>query len=185
MGANTEAIEQLNRALEGLGRDLEAVELHGVLAGMLSANPALKEGEWLDFVAGGREEGEGEAVLAALYTETVRQLGSAVLDFHPLLPDEDAALEERVESLGEWVQGYLLGLAEGGAKDLDKMPADSAEIVRDFVEIAGAGGYELGEEEEDEQAFSELLEFVRTGVLLVNEELNPTKAPPRGDTTLH
>jgi hypothetical protein len=54
-----------------------------------------------------------------------------------------------------------------------------------MVEIARAGSYELDGGEEDEQSYQQLLEYVRTGVLLLNEELHPTKAPPRDDVTLH
>lgn len=185
-----EAIERLNQALERVNRDMDAMECHGTLAGLVCAKGSLDEQQWLDFIAGERDPGdllarEGLAILGALHGETVRQLDNAVLDFHPLLPPDDAPLDERVFGLGEWCQGFLMGLSEGGLKDLAKLPADSAEIVRDMTEIARAGGYEFGEGEEDENAYNELLEYVRTGVLLVNEELNPAKAPPRGDVTLH
>ncbi len=185
MSDNDLAIERLSRALDTVNRETGAVECHGILTGLLCAKPALEEREWVDFIAAGESPEEGAAIFAALYSETVRQLENSVLDFHPLLPDEDDSLEERVAALAEWVQGFLLGLSEGSLPDLDQLPEDSAEIVRDFAEIGGAESYEFGEGEEDESAYTELLEYVRTGVLLVNEELNPTKAPPRGDITLH
>ena len=185
MSDNDQAIESLNRALESVNRETGAVECHGLLTGLLCAKPELGEREWLEFIAAGESAEQGAAIFTALYSETVRQLENSVLDFHPLLPDEDKPLEERVVALAEWVQGFLLGLSEGGSADPDKLPDDSAEIFRDFTNIAGAGSYEVGEGEEDESAYTELLEYVRTGVLLVNEELNPTRAPPRGDITLH
>jgi uncharacterized protein YgfB (UPF0149 family) len=101
------------------------------------------------------------------------------------LPEDDAAVEERVEALGQWCQGFLLGISAGGLKDLDKLPGDSGEILRDMVEIARVGSYELEGGDEDEESFQQLLEYVRTGVLLLNEEVNPTTAPPRDDVTLH
>ncbi len=70
-------------------------------------------------------------------------------------------------------------------KDLASLPADSGEVMRDLVEIARASSYDLSGGEEDEASYNELLEYVRTGVLLINEELNPTQAPPQGNTTLH
>jgi yecA family protein len=185
-----EAIERLNSALERVKRDMDAMECHGTLVGLLCAKGAMDEQQWLNFIATGRDPGdllarEGLDILAALHGETVRQLSNTVLDFHPLLPPDDAPLDERVLGLGEWCQGFLMGLTEGGITDLAKLPADSAEVVNDMAEIARAGGYEFGEGEEDESAYSEILEYVRTGVLLINEELNPTKAPPLGDVTLH
>jgi uncharacterized protein YgfB (UPF0149 family) len=76
-------------------------------------------------------------------------------------------------------------MSAGGIQDIEKLPGDSGEIVRDFVDISRADTYELEGGEEDEVAYNELLEYVRTGVLLLNEELHPSKAPPRDDVTLH
>jgi uncharacterized protein YgfB (UPF0149 family) len=95
-----------------------------------------------------------------------------------LLPGEEAALPERADALGSWCQGFLLGLSLGGVQDIGKLPGDAAEVVRDMVELSRAGSYELSGSDEDENAYAELLEYVRTGALLVNEEMNPIKAPP-------
>lgn len=128
---------------------------------------------------------ESLAVLEGLYDETQRQLNDTSLDFHPLLPDDDTDIEERIRALSDWCQGFLFGLSEGGLKELDKLPGDCAEVIQDLVEIGSAEGYELEGSEEDETSYAELLEYVRTGVLLVNEEMNPTQAPPREDVTYH
>ena len=59
------------------------------------------------------------------------------------------------------------------------MPEDVAELVRDITEISRAD-FEIEEaDEDDEQAFSEVVEYVRMGVLLINDELQPLKAPAR------
>lgn len=190
MNRENEAIERVNHALERVGREMEASECHGLVTGLICARGEFSEADWTAYITAESDPAdvlaqEARAVFGALHSETERQLASSVLDFHPLLPADGEALDTRVIALSEWVQGFLLGLAEGGVKDLDKLPADSAEVVRDFAQIAGAGGYEFEEGEDDEEAYAQLLEYVRTGVLLVNEELNPTKAPPRGDITLH
>lgn len=188
MDKNMEAIERLNHALEQVQQEMEAMECHGLLTGMICAKGKVSEEEWVRFISQGRDEssgGEALAIFRALHGETLRQLEDSVLDFHPLLPDDDDGLEERIVALGDWVQGFLLGISEGGIKELEALPEASAEIIRDFAEIAGAARYEVDESEEDESAYTDLLEYVRTGVLLVNEELNPTKAPPRENVTIH
>ncbi len=50
--------------------------------------------------------------------------------------------------------------------------------MRDFAEIAGTG-FDVEIDETNETAYSEIVEYVRVGVLLINEELQPIKAPPR------
>ena len=54
-----------------------------------------------------------------------------------------------------------------------------AELLDDLAEIARVD-FEVGEPDEEEQAaFAEVVEYVRVGVLLINEELQPSKAPPQ------
>ena len=88
-------------------------------------------------------------------------------------------LPERTAALSEWCQGFLLGLVSGGIAEDSQLPDDVSELIQDFTEISRAG-FELGSaSEEDEDAFAQITEYVRVGVLLINEELQPLKAPPR------
>lgn len=190
MSSNTPDINDVDDALERLERDSGAAECHGAMAGLLCAAGKMERAQWLKRLFPSVESGDllaREAIdtLARLYDETARQLDDAVLDFQLLLPDDEEPLDERIEALAEWCQGFLLGMSEGGVKELAALPADSGEVMRDLVEIARAGSYDLAGGEEDEVAYNELLEYVRTGVLLINEELNPTQAPPRDNATLH
>ncbi|HEY0635127.1 MAG TPA: UPF0149 family protein [Gammaproteobacteria bacterium] len=184
------AIEEISAALERLDSDMGAAECHGAMVGLLCAAGRMEKAHWQkrlfpELEQGDLLAGEQSATLACLYEESARQLDDAVLDFQLLLPDDEEPLEERIEALAEWCQGFLLGMSEGGMKELTALPADSSEVMRDLVEIARAGSYDLVGEEEDEVSYNELLEYVRTGVLLINEELNPTQAPPQDNVTLH
>ena len=185
-----EVIDKLNSALDQVQTEMRAVECHGTLTGLFCAKGELKPEEWVDYIGHGLDgnnllQREALAAFKMLFEVTREQLNDSVLNFHPLLPEDGAGVEERIEALGQWCQGFLLGLSAGGVSDIDKLPGDSGEILRDMVEIARAGSYELDGEEEDEQSYYQLVEYVRTGVLLLNEELHPTTAPPRDDVTLH
>lgn len=181
---------RIDKAMEQFEQEMEAAECHGWLVGLICARGGLEWKEWSAMVAPSVNSDdllaqEDLAILEKLYEETQEQLNDTALDFHPLLPGDENDIEDRIVALGEWCQGYLFGLSEGGLRELDNLPEDSAEVIRDMVEIGSAEGYELEGGEEDEEAYSELLEYVRTGVLLINEELNPSKAPPREDVTYH
>jgi len=185
-----EVIDKLNAALEQVDTEMRAVECHGTLVGLFCAKGELKPQEWVDYIGKGLDSNdllqrEALAAFKMLFEITREQLNDSVLDFHPLLPEDETPAEERLDALGQWCQGFLLGISAGGLTDIDKLPGDSGEILRDLVEIARVGSYELEGGEEDEESFQQLLEYVRTGVLLLNEEVNPTKAPPRDDVTLH
>ena len=106
-----------------------------------------------------------------------------------MLPDDDDSLTQRVNAIGDWSQGYLIGLSLGGITDFAPLPDDAREIAKDLLEISRAGtSYDLEGNEEDENAYAELVEYLRVGVLLINEELQPTQAAPldnESDATLH
>lgn len=185
-----DATALVDAALRRLDAEMSVAECHGILTGWLCAARGLTREQWLghvvpDLAAGDVLAQEAADTLEGLRQAVVAQLNDALLDFQPLLPADDQPLAERVEALGEWCQGYLLGMSLGGLKDVAKMPGDSGEVLRDLVQLSRAGSYDVGEEEEDEEAYTELLEYVRTAVLLVNEELNPTRAAPQVDPTLH
>ena len=190
MGSANDAIGRIDAYLQRLELDMTASECHGQLTGLICARNELGQAAWASFIAPAYMPGDllaAEAMqgLEQLRRDTESELSDAVLDFHPLLPGDKVALEERIDALADWCQGFLLGLAEGGIKDLENLPGDSGEIIKDLIEIARAGSYDLEESEEDEASFFQLLEYVRTGVLLINEELHPIKAPPRDDVTYH
>jgi yecA family protein len=190
MSDANEKIAALDAALEKVGTEMGAEECHGTLTGLFCAKGELSADEWLSYVAQNLDPNdllakEALGTFRQIHEQTREGLNDSTLDFHLLLPSDDATVEERIESLGVWCQGFLLGLSAGGVTELDKMPGDSGEILRDLVDIARAGSYELEGGEEDESSFHQLLEYVRTGVLLINEEMHPTKAPPRDGLTVH
>lgn len=179
----------LEDALNQIGAEMGPAECHGLVAGLICAKGRLTREEWLGQVAedvsGGRTAGrETQDVLGELLEDTTRELSDTLMSFHLLLPGEDVRLEERTQALGLWCQGFLMGLTLGGVKELGDLPHDAAEAIHDLTEIAGAGQYGLEDEEEDESAYAELVEYVRTVVLLINEELNPSKAPPLTDSSM-
>lgn len=185
-----EAVTLVETALQRVGAEMSAAECHGILAGWFCAGRTLSREDWLAHVV--EEDASGDVLAAeakdtldALRKAMMIQLNDSMLDFHPLLPTDEEPLPERVEALGEWCQGFLLGMSLGGLKDIAKLPGDSGEAVQDLVQMARAGSYDIEGGEEDEQAYADLVEYVRTAVLMINEELNPTKAPPQSGPTVH
>jgi len=66
--------------------------------------------------------------------------------------------------------GYGLGLSSGG-RDTASLPEDTREVIADFQSIESLDLDELDDSEDD--AWQELYEFLRVGVLLVHEEMQP------------
>jgi len=184
--------EDLSAPLLQLEPDKEPSEIHGSLCGVLCANHSIDQSSWGPLVISQFDPNnlihkENMAVFQQLYQQTLQQLNHSNCEFQLVLPSEDnAETQSLVDALGEWCQGFLVGLSLGGLSDFESLPKDSAELLRDFVEIARAGtSYQLDNEDDDQQSLFELIEYVRIGVLLINEELHPIKAAPLDSSNMH
>ena len=84
------------------------------------------------------------------------------------------------------VPGFLYGLGSSSLNDAAGLPGDVGEIVRDLSEITQVGVDAEEGVESNEGAYAELVEFVRVGVQLVFDELEPLREPPpRADGSFH
>jgi len=175
---------------EGLRRaeaSADAAEAHGSYCGLLCGLGNGAEAAWLadtlvesaaDVPANAAVARQTGELLAALAASTRAALAGADMDFQPLLPDDAEPLAERVDSLAQWCQGFNHGLFVAGRigdAEAELGSGNTAEIVRDFGEMAQVS---VGDEEADaegEAAYAELVEYVRVSVQLVYEELSAVR----------
>ncbi|HEX7965389.1 MAG TPA: UPF0149 family protein [Gammaproteobacteria bacterium] len=180
----------LDESLRRAGAACDAPESHGMLCGALCAGVD-EAGDWLDQLldqANGPEEAQEACrrLLSDLCDDTRKRLRAGALEFAPLLPDDETGLADRTDALGEWCQGFLFGMGlAGDALKLDGLSPETGEVLKDMNEIAQAG-FEGEDSDEDETAYAEIVEYVRVGVQLLYEELQPV--PPStmpASETLH
>jgi uncharacterized protein YgfB (UPF0149 family) len=167
--------DQVNDVLQALSPDLDAAEFHGQLCGLLCAQDKLQLDDWLrsslpDYDAAGLP-GESHKLFQSVLVNSQTGLAGQDFGFKLLLPDDTAGLAARVESLGNWCHGFLLGISHAGVSNIQSLPGELPEIVKDFLNISQAESFELADEEEDEAAYMELVEYVRVGVQLFHEEM--------------
>ena len=156
----------------------EAAEAHGTLAGCLCAASGYTLEDWLrEILPEGRAAPEAAAVLAELFTATAAALRQPDMEFELLLPADERTIDVRTAALAQWCQGFLYGLGAGTVPDPSELPGDAGEVVRDFGEISRAGVDSTQDEESNEAAYTELVEFVRVGVQLLFEELAALRRP--------
>jgi yecA family protein len=179
-------IPELDELLYQVDAALGASESHGALCGMLCAQGATEVSQWMLHVLGEHDETSGALQQAGkslmlVHQICVEQMNDSNIEFELLLPDDDESLEARVEALGTWCQGFVYGLAVGGIQEDTELPEDSKELIKDIIEISRAG-YIADDEadfdisEDDEQAYMEVIEYVRMGTLLIYEELQPLQS---------
>lgn len=165
--------EEVEEILTGSAAEMMAAEAHGVLSGMLCVSDKAECNRWLKAVyddeVGELLSRDDLLLLERLFDGTAERIKSDDFDFPLFLPDDDEPLELRATALAEWCRGFIYGLGYGGMDKEAEWQGDSREILQDMVEISrldsDCGG------EVDENAFMELSEFVRVGVLVIFAEL--------------
>ncbi|WP_166263322.1 UPF0149 family protein [Marinobacter caseinilyticus] len=167
-------------------------ELHGSLCGRLTAGKRMDEDAWMTIVCEhmglatsvADESPELASFMSGAYDRALVQLNAADMSFKPLLPDDEYALDQRLQALSAWVRGFLEGMALVASESLGQAPEEIRELIEDFVAIS-----QVAESEEDsdegEYQFTEITEYVRLGALAVFTEFNEPVKAPAGENTLH
>jgi uncharacterized protein YgfB (UPF0149 family) len=162
------------------GADFNAAEVHGLASGLVASdveNGARLVSEVLPPIPEDDLRGnECRAALQRLAAETEADMTDDAFRFMPLLPDDAAPLQERVAALREWCEGFLYGLGVGSGLP-GELPPNVIEALEDIGELTRVDISDAEETEADEQAFAELVEFLRMATLLIRGELNPPAAP--------
>jgi len=151
-------------------------EAHGMLCGLICGGAEEPERAWLDQLLPGRgaeggDPGLTEAAegLSGLAARTLDEIEGPGLGFELLIPDDSAPLSERAVALYDWVRGFLFALGVLGVSEGD-LSTHNQEIFRDFAELTHMDLDRLEESEENEDALTQLAEFVWVAAMLVYEE---------------
>jgi len=183
--SDTDQYQALATALATIDADKGAGEAHGMLCGMLATPGEAEQARWIAEVLANTEPKGAAArecleLMTTIFEQTRGTFGDEAMSFTPLLPGDDAPLPERAAALGAWCEGFVFGLGLGGLKDRSELQGEASEVVNDFGEIARVDT-ETDGDDEGEAAYTELVEYVRTGALLVQENLAaPSRGAPAG-----
>lgn len=161
---------EVNDALIDQKLGVDASELHGALCGYLCAGGATERAQWLQQLAIEGEEvpvpAQGDP-LDRLYVATRDQLGDEDPIFDLLLPDEDD-IGIRADALLGWCRGFLGGFGLAGS-DQPPLTEEGREALEDLAKIASSE-LSYDDPEADEEALTEVGEFVRVAALLLHSD---------------
>jgi yecA family protein len=190
--------DTLDDALRRCGASWDAAQAHGLLSSRLAVAGAGGGREWLQQVLEGTQESDAlraecAGLLNSLFQETLRQLSERLSEFAPLLPDDSDSTAVRAAALAHWCEGFLHGLVsvDHGEALKQRLAEDPlADIIRDMLQLTRAEVDEDSDEESNETAYTEIVEYVRVAVQLTYEELaafrgRADEAPVVTDETLH
>jgi hypothetical protein len=149
-------------------------EAHGMLCGLICGGDRAAEESWLDELlpkagTGDVLAGEARDGLSGLARQTWEQIRGPGLGFSLLLPAETEPLAARATALYDWVRGFLFALGVQGISERD-LSEQTREVFRDFVALTRMDLDALEDAEENEEALTEVAEFVWVAAMLVYEE---------------
>lgn len=169
----------IQNCLELLGAITECAEAHGSLCGLLIDNRG--SNEWITSILN-KSPASNDLLanehineLIVLYQASKQQINAADLSLELFLPTDDQTLATRLQALSDWCKGFLYGLGCIGKIDQNP-PTEVAEFMNDLL---GITQIEIDENscEETEQDYAEVVEYVRMGVIYMNDILNPVITP--------
>lgn len=169
----------LNDALRRCGASWDAAQAHGLLSSRLAVGGADAGIGWLQQVLEGTSESDAlrtecAGLLNELFQKTLRQLSERLSEFEPLLPDDSDSASLRASALARWCEGFLHGLVSidhGEALKRRLAEEPLADIIRDMLQLTRAAADDEIDDETNEAAYAEIVEYVRVAVQLAYEEL--------------
>ena len=170
------------------GIEAHAAEIHGVLTGLIAAGFEFESNDNVAMVNDMLNNAEGlpskvKSVVKDIYSDIWQKILDDSYSFQLMLPDDDDSIVERGHALGKWVQGFNLGFGLQQNKSAT-LSEDVKEVLTDFGEIANLSD-EVEENEDTEQAYFEIAEYVRISALLCFTELGSAPEAKDKSATLH
>jgi len=172
--------EELDDALRSCGSNWDAAQTHGLLTGRLAISGVPAGPDWLQQVLEGTDEAnalraECQKMLDNLYQGTFWRLTERLSEFTPLLPGDDTGAQQRTIAMAHWCEGFLHGLVSSQHQQVlkERLAAEPlSDIIRDMLKITQAGIDEDSDEETNEAAYAEIVEYIRVAAQLAYEELS-------------
>ncbi|MCK5872536.1 MAG: UPF0149 family protein [Methylococcales bacterium] len=165
----------LNDIFQQHKTDTSVAEAHGIATAMLCSNPQSESYEWLNtlFDENTQITADDRSLLVNLFEQTQSLLipEDSQFEFDLLLPEGDD-LSEIISALMQWCQGFLWAM--GCASLPDKGQDDTKEILRDMIEFTKLDSAVENDDDDAENAFMEIHQYLRAAVLIIRDDINST-----------
>jgi len=153
---------------------VDASEIQGILCGMLAGGMNLDDQNWLEALADVINQGDSLSATAQqnivlMFNQICQEFIEADFALRMCLPADSTSINVRGAALVNWVHGFLLGFGLH-QDDLTNCSPEAKEALEDFAQISKLDE-DMEEGEESEQAFFEVIEYVRISAMLCFNEM--------------
>jgi uncharacterized protein YgfB (UPF0149 family) len=148
-------------------------QLHGCICGLLGAGAPAEPEYGLDALAQALDlelHGELASRIMQLYSASEVALQDEEFAFFLLLPDEEEEMALRTAALSSWCDGFLAGFAyESAAQETNgaAVSRETGEVLSDIAAMVQADPPAAEDEEEAEDSYIELVEYLRVAAVNV------------------
>ena len=176
--------EYIDKIRQKSGISIDVSECHGKISACLcsenmTAEALLPEEINADESYLSAETMKLKTVLLSLIAETLEQLNDAEMSFYPLLSPDTESITDRTLTLSRWCQGFIDGFGlviDQKNISINQIEQDIiGEIIEDFSQISKLTNASVMNEDGEELAYMEVVEYVRVGIQLIFEEMKVTK----------
>lgn len=176
---------EVANALKKTPTKFDAAQTHGLMCGLICATSGKANPHWESMLFGKQKESPTLAILQQLYETSYHQMSEFSFEFSLLLPEDTDDINQRTEALGLWCQGFLTGLEQSKIPIQNHPSPEIAEALDDLIEISQVNYGDIADDDEDETAYFELVEYVRLAALMIFHELKSNNLPnAAGDNNL-
>jgi uncharacterized protein YgfB (UPF0149 family) len=158
-------------------------EAHAIAIGMLCGAVADLESQWAAAVYADLDPNdvlaqECRVQLEQVFAAAEEQMHDESFGLQLWLPDEQTSGINVSMALRDWAQGFLYGFGLAGEAVAQQLSEEGQEALRDFYEIGQLDADEGELDEEEQQALTEIEEYMRVAAMLVYEDMH---APAAGE----
>lgn len=159
-----------------------ASECHGILCALVCTNGFVREQDIRDHLLAQDvviHEDKCLQYLFSLAEDIAATIRQDDYDLQLLLADDDS-MSDRCRSLVEWCQGFMSGLGLSGVTE-EQLSSECRELISDFYNIANLdidSKFDDDDYDDNDAALTELVEYVRIGVLFIFEDLQSNSFSP-------
>jgi len=178
--SNLPSFQELSKELNKQKIKVHPSQLHGIFCGLL-AGKGNQMPSWPDAVAlSDAHLAKVKNHLQSLFDASEQQFKDFLFELELFLPDDEQSLQARAEALTLWCQGFFTGLEFVGVRIKNHAQQEVAEAMDDLIEITKMNYEEVVATDEDEDAYIELVEYVRMAAIMIYQSLqHPDEAPKR------
>jgi len=172
----TPTYERVARQMAGAGIEAGPAEAHGLACGLVCGGVEDAYARWETELfevsdSGGTPVAECRRSLESLLDRTVDEMDGDGMGFTLFLPDDERPLAQRAIALREWCDGFLYGFGLSGISPQRLLSSEGREALRDLGELTRLDVEHVGQDEDEEEALVEIVEFVRVAAMLIREEV--------------